>query len=33
MIVEWLQPLLEWSGLGLIPFLIVCLIAIVILTR
>ena len=22
MFVEWLQPLLEWTGLGLIPFLI-----------
>ena len=26
MIVEWLNPILEWSGLSLIPFLLVVII-------
>ena len=33
MVVQWLQPILEWTGLGLIPFLIAVLIAVVIITR
>lgn len=30
MIVEWLEPILAWTGLGLIPFLLVVLILVLI---
>lgn len=31
MITEWLTPLLEWLGIGLIPFLLLVLIIIIVI--
>lgn len=31
MITEWLAPLLEWLGIGLIPFLLLVLIIIIVI--